>query len=345
MENASNKYSSNNLPSTELWAAFLSGKISEAEMQQLQESAANDAFVQDALEGFSVADKQKSAAAIKRLRIKTNSDFSAKETTSYTSNTDYTSLFKISAMAASFIGVIGLVAWLLLSHKDGETSEIAALSTEQNLNAFSETEKAANIEPAVMSDAAVFADSNSPTAIVNAAGMSTAMVSKEMKPVPPKSVATKDLVPVSNGYSNTVSEDMKSINAPSADAAKADIVMESEYNKATEEVKEKSLPVNASVVSKVAASPSYKKQEITTTAAEYSDALSDYNKGNYNQAVESFDKVITNNGAYKVDARWYKAQALLKAGEKRKARKILKELADNQNPYQEKAKILLKELE
>lgn len=85
------------------------------------------------------------------------------------------------------------------------------------------------------------------------------------------------------------------------------------------------------------------KQDPESAEALYFGGISDYILGNTKKSEKNFDKLLKTN-RYNEGSKWYKANILLKKGNKVEAKKLLEELAQGSSSYKERAQNKLEEM-
>lgn len=87
------------------------------------------------------------------------------------------------------------------------------------------------------------------------------------------------------------------------------------------------------------------KENIRVTESMYFLGLSNYYLQDYNKAINNFDAVIqSSNQNLKYNAMWYKADILMKKGNRKAAKKLLIDVANSESIFKTKAKELIENL-
>lgn len=85
------------------------------------------------------------------------------------------------------------------------------------------------------------------------------------------------------------------------------------------------------------------KQDPESAEALYFGGISDYILGNTKKSEKNFDKLLKTN-RYNEGSKWYKANILLKKGNKAEAKKLLEDIAQGSSSYKERAQNKLEEM-
>lgn len=157
-------------------------------------------------------------------------------------------------------------------------------------------------------------------------------------PTTPAATSSQRHMARSNALSNAQESTPTTVAAPAAATAKTTAPKSSEDN-----------------ARKTFFSGDYKKSElqydsILQVQPDNSDALffggiSDYVNGDFDKAGKNFDELLAKNKRYVDGAKWYKANILLKKGQRDAGINLLQELAHSGGSYKERAKKKLAEMQ
>lgn len=339
------------------WTEFLSHRLPPEKESEFLKNSKDNEFLQEALEGINLIENRSHVlSSVNNINAKIKGKVGSTVETKLSQY--HFNYIQIGAIAAIFIVVIGIgsAMFYFMNNIDNEhiaqTTAVTVESSETpapvvNSDAAAPI-SAANVDSSVVSANEVSATSAISTTTTkdvasgNAAAEIPAAAPKTMvtKPVT-EQVATKMSEP--KAKQPTVAAAPPAVAAKSAEMAPA---VSGGYTKAAD-FKTTAAPAAAAgeVMRKEEVKSLAKKEDVNTASGNYQRGIAEMDKGNADEAIKSFDKVIEQNSGYKVDAKWNKAQMLLKKGEAKKAIKILKELAENENPYKNRAQDLLKKLE
>lgn len=326
------------------WVEFLSHRLPTEKEAEFIKISKNHEFSSDALEGIEqVPNRAHVLSSINNInsKIKTRTEGSS-EITLTANQFNYVRMAVIAATLILVIGIGSVLFYFMNNIKQETVAETKAQMIEStNENPVPEILSDAVAIAPVLNDTSVLMITQKKEDIKSIAGNTAALTTA---PVPPVTAAIikKDLDKKSKDLEITIqdaklkSEESAEIGKTSKTASSIGIEKESAPSMAAS-------PTLSEVLAEKKVS--IFKDEANTTINLYQTGIDEMNKGNSEEAIKNFDKVISQNSGFKVDAKWYKAQLLLKKGEHKKALKILKELSENENPYRNRAKDMLKSLE
>lgn len=152
--------------------------------------------------------------------------------------------------------------------------------------------------------------------------------------------ATSSKINESNNSLNTTDNFMRNEPLPTVEDAEAiEEISVSNYDKAYEFFQSGNLKEAAKLFE------TSLKENVRATESMYFLGLSNYYLQDYNKAINNFDAVIqSSNQNLKYNAMWYKADILIKKGNRKAAKKLLIDVANSESIFKTKAKELIENL-
>lgn len=331
------------------WVEFLSHRIppeKEAEFSRL--SKQND-FSKEALEGIeSIPNRAQVLSTINQINGKIKQR--AGKSGGYMMKSNNTNYIQIGAIAAVLVLLIGIGSAVMYFINQRSNTQVAAVTAESIENPESV------LPPDVASDAVVSGPDTTTTLSTASVDTTKINITPTTTPPPPaaltaapkatvaaapnQALAAKQTPPAKTKNLSEVSQAKET--TPAAKRSPAGYTTAADMESGAAPAAANSPTLSQVIAEKKVAVP---REDQNSSISQYQKGIDEMNKGNQDEALKNFDNVINQNSGFKVDAKWNKAQILIKKGENKKASKILKELAENENPYKNKAKELLKTLE
>lgn len=316
------------------WTEFLSHRLPpEKEVAFLQQTQGNE-FLQEALEGINEVENRSHVLSSvnninTRIKEKVGSSVDSK-LASYHFN--YVQIGAIAAIFILFIG-IGSAMFYFMNTIDNEniaqTAAVTVMSSE-------------TAAPAVASDASISAGDTFDSSVL---ALNERVAADTLPAVKNTETITTDASKTTDSRQGTTEVATTAV-APNTKQRVASVAQPSSMTRVVDAPTDVAVGYTKAANFKTTAGPASTKDENTSVAtSNYQKGISAMDKGNNDEAVKIFDREIEQNTTYREDAKWNKAQIMLKKGEAKKAIKILKELTGNQNPYKNRAQELLKKLE
>lgn len=364
----------NGVISQDALLAYVEGKLDAASVQELEKMLQEDVFAQEALEGLRNANTLSSVgtsviAINNKLRDKTGL-----KDKKITSRIDFH--WANYAYAAVVFGVLIGCGFLIVNYLGNSNNTIAENKNQQNVEiqeAPAQTAESAGAQDSTLStkeNSQPLLDSVKmyETAVADEQkleGVKNEKAKEEVSPAPAGSVtATVTTAKREEAAQNqSPAKDKVAVaEAPKPSAAmtyRADDALESAAGKAssrekkadakslskeTESDQKKSVNLEEAMTLfnsgefKKAASKFDEELKVHPENAEalYFGGVSNYISGENNNAQQKFEKLIK-KGVYTDGAKWYKANVLLRKGNKEEAMQIIRELTNTTGSYKERA--------
>jgi tetratricopeptide (TPR) repeat protein len=356
----------NGVISQEALLAYVEGKLDAASVQELEKMLQGDVFAQEALEGLrnanTVSSVGSSVIAINnKLRDKTGLKDKKK-----TVGIDFH--WANYAYAAVVFGVLIGCGFLIVNYLGNSNNTIAENKNQQNVEI--QEAPAQTAETASVQDTTISSKENSQP-LLDSVKMYETTVADEQKLEGVKNEKAKEEVSPAPAGSvtatvTTAKREEAVAEAPKPAAAmtyRADDALESADGKASSREKKadaKSLSKEAESAKESDQKKSVNLEEAMTlfnsgefkkaaskfdeelkvhpenAEALYFGGVSNYISGENNNAQQKFEKLIK-KGVYTDGAKWYKANVLLRKGNKEEAKQIIRELTNTTGSYKERA--------
>jgi tetratricopeptide (TPR) repeat protein len=356
----------NGVISQEALLAYVEGKLDAASVQELEKMLQEDVFAQEALEGLRNANTLSSVgtsviAINNKLRDKTGLKDKKKAVGIDFHWANY-------AYAAVVFGVLIGCGFLIVNYLGNSNNTIAENKNQQNVEI--QEAPAQTAETASVQDTTISSKENSQP-LLDSVKMYETTVADEQKLEGVKNEKAKEEVSPAPAGSvtatvTTAKREEAVAEAPKPAAAmtyRADDALESADGKASSREKKadaKSLSKEAESAKESDQKKSVNLEEAMTlfnsgefkkaaskfdeelkvhpenAEALYFGGVSNYISGENNNAQQKFEKLIK-KGVYTDGAKWYKANVLLRKGNKEEAKQIIRELTNTTGSYKERA--------
>lgn len=338
---------------------YLSGKMTAAEKKAFETLIEKDDFAKDALDGFIAMDNNKRAADfIEKSLVSTSKKIGLQE---IENKPPVISLYKSLSIAAIFVLIIGgfWISYSLLNKENNTLAENEVVEKEnssqneqiidQDKDEVVDSEK--ELEDEIEEEIATDESQNSnlkeltPKEDVASAVDAIAENSKKIKETQPQ----KDLTPTASNNEafqndeiaisqNSVRSETKASKAEDFEA----IVPENEQS--NYEMAYKKFQSGDFVEASNYFELSLRERNKPTESMYYL-GLSNFYLQDYNKAINNFDQVIqSSSNNFKYNAMWYKADILIKKGNRKAAKKLLNEISESESLFKNQAIELLKTL-
>lgn len=335
---------------------YFSGKMTTAEKKTFEELIENEEFAKDAFNGFVAMDNNKRAVDFIEKSLATSSKKIGLQ--EIESKTPVISIYKSLSIAAVFVLIIGGF-WISYSLLNKENDTIAK-------NEIVEKEKIASPEKNIEQD-------RNDTVVES---VIEDEIEQEITIKKPSKKIVEDLKPKEDVTAkvDAIADNSKKISEPQPQKTPTSSSNESFGKNETtisqnnfrseiktfdsEDYEESDLenePSNYDIGYKkfqsgdLLEATSYfeasLKEEKKVTVSMYYLGLSSYYLQDYNKAINNFDQVIqSNNKSFKYNSMWYKADILIKKGNRKAAKKLLSEISESDSLFKNQAIELLKTL-
>jgi hypothetical protein len=290
------------------WQDFLSHRLPSEKEKSMMDMGDEDEFFKEAYEGIhSIPNRAQVLAVVNNINSKIRTQVGSPKTQDTLRKFDF-NVVRITAIAASLVVVLGV--GFLFYYLINKSSSVEMAQNEVDPITAIDNEK-----PIISSDAAV--------AIALSDTTQTAIPTNPNEISTSNSIAPAPAIALSNKAKVTSAKTPTQPVTASNSVANGNLSTD-QYTEATKKMSE-AIALDA------------KPTAIPPPQAASNEMAKVSNRNVLETAVSS-------NGAESTDAKWSKAMSLINNGEKKKGKKLLKELASTENMYTKRAKEELKKL-